>query len=386
MYPLYTSICVIQLFLSIVPYMHIMSDEYYMLEAIKLGEKGRLTTYPNPWVGAIIVKDGITIGRGYHHKAGEPHAEIMAIQSVTDSSSLKNSTLYCTLEPCSHHGRTGPCCEAIMEAGITRCVIGVNDPDHRVSCRGINYLRGYGIEVTYMCHEEVTKSLEPYLHHRQTGRPYVVLKIATSIDGKVACEDKTSQWITDVEARADSHCIRMESQAIIIGSNTAISDNPRLTVRHTMTNSDDMVQPLRVVIDRRGRLDDYSKYHLFDPESISKTLIFTENHDAFQWVSSNITILKKDTWSLTEVLEELGSRGIIQAMVEGGSTLHSSFIEQGLANTVVLYMGSTMLGSSALSWLTVPLCKTISDAKFWMLRSVEKLGNDAKLVYSFMYM
>ena len=361
-----------------------MSDEHYMLEAIKEGEKGRVTAPPNPWVGAIIVKDDTIIGRGYHLKAGEPHAEIMAIRSVTDKEQLKGSTLYCTLEPCAHHGRTGPCCEAVMESGITRCVIGVNDPDHRVSCKGANYLRGYGIEVTYACREQVTKSLEPYLHHRLTGRPYVVMKMATTMDGKIACEDKTSQWITGEGARTEGQTIRMNSQAIIVGSGTVLADNPRLTARDAKGH-DLPKQPLRVIIDRRGRLNDSHTHHIFNPKSSDDVLILTENDDAFKW-ADKVTILRKNTWALIDIMEELGRRGIIQAMVEGGGTLHSAFIEQGLANQIVLFIGSTIFGAGALPWLTKPICKTISDAKFWIIEAVEWIDNDVKIVYSFRYM
>lgn len=354
-----------------------MSHKEFMLEAIREGELGRLTAPPNPWVGAIIVKDNKIIGRGYHHAPGQPHAEIMAMKSVMHQEALVGATCYTTLEPCSHYGRTGPCCEALVNAGITECVFGVRDPDLKVSGRGIEYLEDHGVKVFQVCEHEVQDSLRAYLHHRETSRPYVVLKSATTMDGKIACLDRTSQWITGEQARSRVMRIRAESQAILVGSGTVLADNPRLTVRGDNTLPS---QPIRVVVDRRGRLGQHPDLNVFD--SSAKTLIFTEDPTGYTALEDlkNVSVIFKLEVSLQDILDELGKRGIIQLMVEGGSEIHSSFLCENLVDEINLFVGATVFGRGV-SWLNSTICETISDAKFWNLERVERLGNDVELRY-----
>eukprot|EP01059_Diplonema_ambulator_P034329 TRINITY_DN7620_c0_g1_i1.p1 TRINITY_DN7620_c0_g1~~TRINITY_DN7620_c0_g1_i1.p1 ORF type:complete len:558 (+),score=178.70 TRINITY_DN7620_c0_g1_i1:51-1724(+) len=351
------------------------TDHDFMLEAVKEGNKGRLTAPPNPWVGCVIVKHGVIIGRGYHIKAGTPHAEVQALNSVEDKELLKGATCYCTLEPCSHHGRTGPCCEAVTAAGITRCVIGVLDPDEKVSGKGVKYMESKGISVTVnVATAECEESLKSYLYQRRYSMPYVVIKTATTLDGCVACADGTSKWITGPEARTRGHLIRAQSQAIIVGSSTVLADNPQLTVRRDDVPPDH--QPLRVVLDRRGRVTDPSLNLLADTH---KTLIFTE---AGTMESTATVEVLKGAFTLTSVLKELASRGILQAMVEGGGALHTSFLQEALFNELYLFQGATFFGEGGRKWLQQPLCSTISEAKFLKLESVSQLGNDTMSVFS----
>lgn len=350
-----------------------LDDDYFMREAIAEGEKGRTTAPPNPWVGAILVKDGRIVGRGFHNRPGEPHAEIMAIRSSED---VSGSTIYCTLEPCSHHGRTGPCCEALAVAGIVRCVIGVVDPDPKVSGKGIEYLTANGVRVDYANSQLVKESLRPYLHHRRTGFPYVVIKTGISIDGKIACGDHSSQWITGPEARAEGHQIRHNSCAILVGSGTVLDDNPRLTVRCV-----DGVcrQPIRVVIDRQSRLRHSPTLNIFSGDA--DTIVYTNSDVEDDYYPFHVRIFRDKHWTLDRVFKSLGSLGIIQLMVEGGSSIHSAIIAEKLFNELVVFVGSTLLGSSALPFMMRPICETITNAEFLELREVKQLGNDVKLTY-----
>ncbi|KAJ9442791.1 Riboflavin biosynthesis protein RibD [Diplonema papillatum] len=362
------------------------SDEYFMSQALIEGEKGRTTAPPNPWVGAVVVKDGVIIGRGYHHKAGEPHAEVNALRDCARKEDIEGSTVYCTLEPCSHHGRTGPCCEALVAAKVKRCVVGVRDPDVKVSGRGIAHMEQHGIQVAAASVELAEASLAPYLHMRRTGRPYVVVKIASTLDGKVGCVDKTSQWITGRPARSQGQVIRKQSQAVIVGSGTALADNPRLTVRErdeaTGKETESQQQPLRVLIDRRGRTAGH-KLHLFDADAAARTLVITEQPGAYKALDGNpkVEVLAREKWELGGVLHELAARGFLQVMVEGGGQLQTAFMQSNLVDLYVLFFGATMFGPAGIPWLQTDLCSTIKDARFLKLESVEKLGNDVKLVY-----
>src|SRR2546421_3538656 len=201
-----------------------------MAAAVALGEQGRLTAAPNPWVGCVLVRDSEIVGRGFHRAAGEPHAEALALAQA--GGRARGATAVVTLEPCTHFGRTPPCTPALVEAGVARVVVAVLDPDPRVSGRGVEELRAAGVAVDVgVGAAEAEASLRPYLHHRRTGRPLCLLKAAVSLDGRTAAADGTSQWITGPEARADSHRLRVESQAVVVGAGTALADRPALTAR-----------------------------------------------------------------------------------------------------------------------------------------------------------
>ena len=186
-----------------------ISDVQAMARAIALGSKGRITAPPNPWVGCVIVKDGIVVGEGFHQTAGEPHAEIHALQQAKEQA--MGATVYVTLEPCVHHGRTPPCSDALIKAKVSKVFVALEDPDPRVRGKGIAFLKDAGIWVNLgLCRDEAVQSLQPYLHQRKTGRPFCIAKAAISIDGRTAASDGTSKWITPKEARADSHRIRAD--------------------------------------------------------------------------------------------------------------------------------------------------------------------------------
>ena len=351
----------------------------YMRHAINIGELGRYTSAPNPWVGAVIVKDDKIIGEGHHHKAGTPHAEIMAINDAINrghKDEIFCSTIYVTLEPCCHQGRTGPCTKQLIEYKFKTIVIAQRDPDVNVSGKGIQLLKESRIEVIEnVCQEEAQESLRAYLHHRINKRPYVIAKIGQSIDSKIACEDNTSKWITCQESRDHANKIlRGQSGAIIVGSNTFLADNPLLTVRDEAITSDpDFKQPLRTIIDRRGRLMEIEKLHC----NKKNTLIFTEN------ILMNLeSTYFEEHLTLEKVLDVLGGIGVLQVLVEGGAELLTSFIKNNLVNELYVYTAPTFIGSSGKSIITSEIAKTITETKKYKLKKLERIGDDILSVYA----
>lgn len=345
---------------------------FFIRWAIQIAEKGRFTAPPNPWVGCLIVKEGGIIAEGYHVAPGKPHAEVVALEKA--GILAKGATVYVNLEPCCHYGRTPPCVNALIKAGIRKVVIALLDPDSRVSGKGVECLKQAGIEVVVgIGREEAEKSLAPYLHQRTLGRPLVVLKAAASLDGKTAAIDGSSQWITGNEARADVQKLRAESQAIIVGASTALIDRPRLTVRGIELQK----QPLRVLLDAQGKVP--AEGPLADI-SLASTLVFTGSESAKEkWEKCGVEVIQPQ--SLKDMLQELGKRGILQALVEGGSHVHASFIKEGLANRFVLYMGNCLLGPKGMSLLPNLEIENIGEAPRWRLDGVQRFENDVRLDY-----
>ena len=285
-----------------------MDDTAAMRAAIAAAATVRTSTAPNPWVGAVVASgDGSIVATGATQPPGGPHAERVALAAAGDAA--RGATLVTTLEPCSHHGRTPPCVDGIVDAGIARVVVGIEDPDPLVAGQGVAALRAAGIDVTVGVEADaVADQLAPYLVHRRTGRPYVVLKLAATVDGRTAAPDGTSQWITGPEARADAHRLRAESQAILVGAGTVRADDPSLTVRHV-----EGPDPLRVVL---GRAPAGAKVH---------------------------PCLER-TGDLGAVLDELGGRGVLQLLVEGGATVAHAFHAAGLVDRYVVYLAPAVFG------------------------------------------
>ena len=281
-----------------------------MERARELASGARLAAPPNPWVGAVIL-DGLTgavIGEGRTQAPGANHAEVDALAQA--GSAARGGTLVVTLEPCSHTGRTGPCVEAIINAGIARVVVAVGDPDSHVSGEGFARLRAANIEiVTDVLVDSVREDLAPYLHHRATGRPYVIAKVAATLDGAVAMTDGSSQWITGDEARYDGHILRAESQAIIVGAGTVRSDDPTLTARLR----EGTYEPRRIVLGRVGE-------------------------------SAKVQPCEEYEGPLDELLDRLGAEGVVQVLVEGGPSVVSSFVTAGLVQRLVWYVAPALAG------------------------------------------
>ncbi len=347
---------------------------FFMRWAIELAEKGRCTAPPNPWVGCVIVKKGAIIAEGFHEAAGKAHAETVALEKA--GALAQGATAYVTLEPCSHHGKTPPCVDAIIRAGIKKVVIPILDPDPRVAGKGIQALKNAGIEVIVGVGEkEATSSLAPYLFQRKHNRPWCVLKTAMSLDGRTAATDGSSMWITGEEAREDVQLLRAKSQAVLIGAQTALIDKPKLTVR-----SYDLPRPpLRVVLDRRGTVPPEGP--LADI-TLAPTLLFTTSETHKQvWEKCGAEVILQKEPSLHAVLDELGKRGIIQLLIEGGSQIHTAFLKENLVNQLVVYIGNCLLGDQGKPFLTNFLVPNIKDAPRLTLERASRFENDLRLDY-----
>ena len=316
------------------------------MKAIEAASLVRLRTSPNPWVGCIIVTVDSQVFVGATEAPGGRHAEVVALDAARAAGAdTQGATVFTTLEPCSHHGRTGPCTEALITAGVSRVVSAITDPDQLVGGQGFAALRSAGISVDIgLCADLVNEQLRPYLHHRITGRPFVILKLASTLDGRTAAADGTSQWITGEPARKAAHQLRAESDAIVVGSGTVRKDNPTLTTRLV-----DGPSPRRIVLGHA-------------PEQANV-------HPCLEWDKS-----------LCELLDTLGDDGVLQLMVEGGATVASSFHQQNLVDRYVLYVAPAFMGGND----GAPLFNgesAPSMQQLWRgtLRNVRQLGSDMEV-------
>ena len=332
--------------------------ESMMRRAMRNAETARLRSRPNPWVGAVLVDTYGVVYDGATHKPGGQHAEREAIAAAGDAA--QGSTVFTTLEPCSHTGRTGPCTEALIDAGVARVVIGVTDPDPFVSGQGIARLQEVGIDVTVgVLEDEVSAQLAPYLTQRRTGRPHVIVKLAQTLDGFIAAPDGTSKWITGAEARRDVHRLRAQSDVIVVGTGTVKADDPSLTVRdYTPAETDDEVSHL-------------------DPWRIVVGASAASMHDG-------ATTAPFEAWggSLDELLDELGNREVLQVMVEGGANLAGSFHRAGLVDEYWIYLAPAIMGgANATSTFAGEGAATMADVQRGEFVSATKLGDDLRLIY-----
>ncbi|HEY8633550.1 MAG TPA: bifunctional diaminohydroxyphosphoribosylaminopyrimidine deaminase/5-amino-6-(5-phosphoribosylamino)uracil reductase RibD [Candidatus Dormibacteraeota bacterium] len=311
-------------------------DRHWSARALELALQADYRTSPNPMVGAVVLdSDGNVAGEGYHHRAGEPHAEQEALDAAGDQA--QGGTLYVNLEPCAHLHRTPPCADAIILAGLKRVVISMSDPDERVRGAGIAKLQAAGIETVVGVHEERALLLnEFYVKHRLTGRPFVSAKFAMSLDGKIATRSGESRWITGEEARLHGHRLRHIHDAILVGVNTVISDDPELTTR---LDGEEVRQPLRVVLDSQLRIRMSAK--VVGPN----TLIATTR--AGRMGAAEVLKLPAapdGRVALEPLLDELGKRGVLSLLVEGGSEVHASFFANGLVDKVHAYIAPRLIG------------------------------------------
>ena len=344
--------------------------QYYMSRAIELAKKGRFTTRPNPNVGCVIVKDNQVIGEGFHYQAGQPHAEVFALRQAYehDAKQLQGATAYVTLEPCSHHGRTPPCADALIKAGISRVVIAVVDPNPKVDGGGIAKLQQAGIEViTGICKQAAYQLNEGFFKVMRGGLPFVRLKIATSLDGRTAMANGESKWITSDQSREDVQRLRAQAGAIITGSETVLQDHPALNIRSQQlgVNLDDIPQPLLVVLDRRQRIKMTDVWYQSQINKRPVLLI----QDATISLTQILTILK-DNYQINDVL------------VEAGATVAASFLQQGLVDELVVYQAPCILGSSAKPMINFT-AQHMHQQMVASLVSHETMGNDIKLTYHF---
>ncbi len=347
-------------------------DDRMMGLALREGAKGRPS--PNPHVGAVLAKRGRVVSKGYHARAGRAHAEVMAIERA--GRAAKGATLYVTLEPCNHHGRTGPCTEAIIEAGITRVVIGARDPAPHTK-GSVRKLRRAGIEVQVgVRREEAQRLIAAFSKHVRTGRPHITLKAAVTLDGRIATTRGDSKWITGPKARRHAHRLRVQSDAVMVGVGTVLADDPLLTVRHVRGRS-----PLRVVVDGRLRtppdarlLDDGAPTLIFHGERAAKARAKKLEKAGAELVAVR---RREGRLDLTAVLDELGRRDVLRLLVEGGGTLHGALLDAGLADRVAIFVAPLILGAADGVSLAMGGEKdAITEAKRLKSPTMRRFGDD----------
>jgi diaminohydroxyphosphoribosylaminopyrimidine deaminase/5-amino-6-(5-phosphoribosylamino)uracil reductase len=326
-------------------------DERFMARALQLAKMGRYTTDPNPRVGCVLVRKGVIISEGWHVKAGFEHAEVVALEKTPDA---KGATAYVTLEPCSHHGKTPPCCDALIKAGIARVVVAMQDPNPLVSGRGLEALKASGIEVCCGVLQEDAQSLnrgfiKRMIHHR----PFIRSKLAMSLDGRTAMASGESQWITSDQARADVHQLRAESSAILTGVNTVLADDPSLNARVDW----DVVQPIRIILDSNLKMPLTAKMAKLEGRSIILTVSIDEQkHQALKSVGFEV--------------------------YEAGSVLNGSLLMEDLVDEWLIYMAPCVLGDQGRGLFSLPGLKAMTDKINLELRDVRQFGPDLKLTLS----
>ncbi len=409
-----------------------MQDEYYMARALKLAQRGRFTTHPNPNVGCVIVKDGEIVGEGYHQRAGEPHAEVHALRMAGEKA--KGATAYVTLEPCSHHGRTPPCCDALIAAGVARVVASMQDPNPQVAGRGLYRLQQAGIDVSHgLMMSEAEQLNKGFLKRMRTGFPYIQLKLGASLDGRTAMASGESQWITSPQARRDVQRLRAQSHAILTSSATVLADDPALTVRwseldeqtqglypqqnlrdvqrlraqsHAILTSSATVladdpaltvrwseldeqtqglypqqnlrQPVRIVIDSQNRVTPEHRI----VQQPGETWFARTQEDSREWPETVRTLLipeHKGHLDLVVLMMQLGKQQINSIWVEAGPTLAGALLQAGLVDELIVYIAPKLLGNDARGLCTLPGLEKLADAPQFKFKEIRHVGPDVCL-------
>lgn len=357
-----------------------------MALAIELARKGQYTTRPNPNVGCVILDaNSVKVGEGWHHVAGGPHAEIHALAQAQEKA--RGGTAYVTLEPCSHYGRTPPCAEALINAGVSRVVCAMMDPNPQVAGKGLEMLRHAGITTDNGLMAEASENLnQGFLKRMRTGLPYVRLKLAASLDGKIALANGKSQWITGPLARQDVQDYRASHCAILSGSGTVMADNPSLNVRYQELNQSkvhlsesDVRQPLRVIVDSRNQLSAQTRLFSLKGESLVANLSVNPSipEHVAQWQAPP----KDNKVDLSALMQHLAQSQINQVWVEGGSGLAGALIQQNLVDELILYQSPQLLGDKGQDLIRLPELTDLQQAIKLEPQQVEKVGNDLKLVF-----
>ena len=355
-------------------------DALYMARALELARKGLYSTHPNPRVGCVIVRDGQVVGEGWHVRAGEPHAEVHALRQAGELA--RGACAYVTLEPCSHHGRTPPCAEALARAGVARVVAAMQDPNPQVAGQGLKRLADVGIEVASGVLEAEARALNPgFLKRMEHGLPFVRVKLAMSLDGRTAMASGESQWITGPAARSAVQRLRARSNVVLTSAQSVLADNARMTVRASELGLDDdstalaMARPpLRVLIDGRLRLPLTAPFFQAGP-----VLVVTAAAPVAQYAQAGHDLLSLPGTDghvdLPALLRELARRGASEVLVEAGPGLAGAFAQQGLVDEYQLFIAAKFLGSSARPLLDWPLAR-MSEAQALKITDMRAVGDD----------
>jgi diaminohydroxyphosphoribosylaminopyrimidine deaminase/5-amino-6-(5-phosphoribosylamino)uracil reductase len=354
-----------------------VEDSRWMAQALQLAERGLYTTTPNPRVGCVLVKKGKLLGEGWHERAGEPHAEVHALRAA--GGQAKGATVYVTLEPCSHHGRTPPCADALIAAGVARVVVAMQDPNPQVAGQGIARLQQAGIEVECGLMEAAARALNPgFISRMARGMPLVRSKIAMSLDGRTALNNGVSQWITGAEARRDGHHWRARSCAVLSGIGTVLADDAQLSVRDVETTR----QPLRVVLDSSLKIP--LTAHILQGGNV---LIYTATRDiqkiaALEKAGAKVEVLPavNGQVDLLACLKDLAVRGCNEVLIEAGRTLNGALMLAGLIDELVLYMAPQLLGDMARGMAQLGELTQLNQRVELEWQDVRQVGRDLRII------
>ncbi|MDR9432954.1 MAG: bifunctional diaminohydroxyphosphoribosylaminopyrimidine deaminase/5-amino-6-(5-phosphoribosylamino)uracil reductase RibD [Spiribacter sp.] len=355
------------------------ADHGWMAEALRLAERGRYTADPNPRVGCVLVRDGECVGKAWHERAGEPHAEILALRAAGDQA--KGASAYVTLEPCSHYGRTPPCADALIEAGIERVFAGATDPNPRVAGKGLDRLRQAGVSVNAGLMAEQSEHLNPgFFRRMRAGLPYVRAKLAASLDGRTAMASGESQWITGLPARRDVHRLRAASSAIITGVDTVIADNPQLTARDIEV---DFIPPRRVVVDTHLRTPTERKM-LCDERGV--VII---HGGAMPAREGELIHAGAELWQVTQgddghvnavaALEAMAEAQLNEVLIEAGPRLTGAWLQAGLVDELIVYIAPHLMGHESRPLLALPGLEAMAERLELKMIDQRQIGNDLRL-------
>jgi diaminohydroxyphosphoribosylaminopyrimidine deaminase/5-amino-6-(5-phosphoribosylamino)uracil reductase len=353
------------------------ADSQWMAQALRLAELGLCTTSPNPRVGCVLVRDGKLIAEGWHVRVGEPHAEVHALRAASELA--RGATAYVTLEPCSHHGRTPPCADALIAAGVQRVVVAAQDPNPLVAGQGIARMRAAGVEVACGLMEGAARELNIGFFSRMTrGTPWVRSKIAASLDGRTALANGTSKWITAEAARRDVQHWRARSCAVLTGIGTVLADDPMLNVRDFPTER----QPLRVVLDSELRISSRAKILQNGQTLVYTALAENAKHQTLKASSAEVVTLAgaDGKVDLIAVLRDLAQRGINEVLVEAGRALNGALLKAGLVDELVLYLAPLLLGDAARGLADLGELTQLQQGVGLQLKDVRQVGSDLRIV------
>ena len=354
-------------------------DHVYMARALRLAGRGMYTTDPNPRVGCVLVSGDSIVGEGWHEQSGGPHAEIVALKAAGDSA--RHATAYVTLEPCCHQGRTPPCTDALIAAGVARVVFASDDPNPAVAGAGVAQLVAAGIEVVGGVMEASADQLNVgYLMRRRTGRPYVRSKIAASLDGRTALANGESRWITGAAARADVQRLRARSSAVLTGAGTILSDDPSLNVRDAALG--DIRQPIRVIADSRLRTPSDART-LALPGAVRIYCVDDQAAERLTAAGAGVEVVAAEDGrvSLSALLDSLGNLEVNELLVEAGPELNGALLAAGLIDELIVYLASHILGSSARGMFDGIAPETMDDRTELKLVDLRRVGDDCRLTY-----
>lgn len=362
-----------------------MHDEFYMARALELARRGQYTTSPNPNVGCVIVKQGDIVGEGYHFRAGEPHAEVHALRMAGEKA--RGATAYVTLEPCSHHGRTPPCCDALIAAGVSRVVAAMQDPNPAVAGRGLYRLQQAGIDVSHgLMMQEAEALNRGFLKRMRTGFPWVQVKMGASLDGRTAMANGESQWITSPEARQDVQRLRAQSAAILSASATVLADDPSLTVRWSELSESvrasyaqsDLRQPVRVIIDSQNRVKPEHRL-ISQPGETWLARGQTGDEPWPDTVQQLQVPLVNGKIDLVALMMLLGRQQINTVWVEAGANLAGALLAAGVVDELIVYIAPTLLGDNARGLCHLPGLAQLADAPRFTFSDIRQVGPDLRL-------